>query len=655
MRGGKGSPRLGLEELAEAARAPVHLRPDPSAHNDSWFVLTGCRKGTVPKALVDHGPSAAERQLHRLVDAFGRHRVLVELWDHGDPLDRSRNDALATLAARAGVEIVATNNVHYATPRERPLATALAAIRARRPLDALDGWLPAAAGAHLRSPAEQHRRFARWPGAIERTTEIANACAFDLAMAAPHLPDFPVPPGHDEMSWLRELAWAGADYRYPPEPPQARRGQAPHRRRARPHRGARLRRLLPPRPRPRRVLPPREPLLPGPGQRGQLRRLLRPRHHQGRRRRARPPLRTVPLPGAGRAARHRPRHRARAPGGGHPVRLPPLRAGPGRPGGQRHHLPAPLRSAGDGQGRRPLTRRRRRRGQVGRGLDPAGSRSRRRRRPHQAENRRGSRDPAAGARPRPPGAGLPPPPRHPLRRHGHRRPPAGRVLPDRVGDDGEPLRPPVGQGRLRRGRPREVRPPRPRHADDAAPGRRPDPGAPGSRDRPGHHPPGGRRLRPPLRRRHRRRLPGREPGPDGHPAEAAAENVLRHRHRGGAHPPGPDPGRFRAPLHPPPPGRGAGHLPPPAPRRLPGQDTGRAAVPGAAHADGHRRGQLHPRRGRPAPPGHGLQALPRADGRLCGNASWRAWRRTASPARWPTRSPTSSRPSPTSVSPRATR
>jgi error-prone DNA polymerase len=220
MRGGKAAPRLSLEELAAAATAPVHLHPNPSPQNDSWFVLTGCRKGTVPRALVDHGPAAAEQALHRLAAAFGAERVLVELWDHGDPLDRSRNDTLAQLAARTGVDIVATNNVHYATARERPLATALAAIRSRRSLDSLDGWLPAAAGAHLRSAAEQHRRFARWPGAVERTVEIAAACAFDLAMAAPHLPDFPVPPGHDEMSWLRELAWKGAAHRYPPAHPK---------------------------------------------------------------------------------------------------------------------------------------------------------------------------------------------------------------------------------------------------------------------------------------------------------------------------------------------------------------------------------------------------------------------------------------------------
>jgi hypothetical protein len=83
-----------------------------------------------------------DRVAHHLVEAFGRDRVLVELWDHGDPLDRHRNDALAEAAIRAGVDVVATNNVHYATPQQRPLATALAAIRSRRSLDEIDGWLP---------------------------------------------------------------------------------------------------------------------------------------------------------------------------------------------------------------------------------------------------------------------------------------------------------------------------------------------------------------------------------------------------------------------------------------------------------------------------------------------------------------------------------
>ncbi|MDQ1520731.1 MAG: error-prone polymerase [Actinomycetota bacterium] len=213
LRGEKGAPRLTLEQLAEAAVSPVWLDQESRC---SWFVLTGCRKGPVASALARDGPAAARRALDRLVAAFGRDRVLVELWDHGDPLDRHRNDALAQLALSADVDVVATNNVHYATQAQWPLATALAAVRARRPLDEIDGWLPASAFAHLRSSAEQARRFARWPGAVERTVDVARACAFDLKLAAPQLPDYPVPDGHTEMTWLRELVRRGAAVAYPP-------------------------------------------------------------------------------------------------------------------------------------------------------------------------------------------------------------------------------------------------------------------------------------------------------------------------------------------------------------------------------------------------------------------------------------------------------
>ena len=88
----------------------------------------------MPAALVRDGPAAATKQLQRLISLFGRERVVMELWDHGDPLDSARNDALAEIAARHDVVCVATNDVHYATPQHRRLATALSAVRARRSL-----------------------------------------------------------------------------------------------------------------------------------------------------------------------------------------------------------------------------------------------------------------------------------------------------------------------------------------------------------------------------------------------------------------------------------------------------------------------------------------------------------------------------------------
>jgi error-prone DNA polymerase len=203
LRGSKGRPVVDLDELGSLA-------------GGHWLVLTGCRKGAVPRALMDDGLAAAQRELDHLIGTFGRCHVKVELWDHGDPRDTARNDTLADLATRCGVETVATNNVHYATPRRWHLASAQAAIRARRSLDELEGWLPAAGAAHLRSGDEQAARFARYPGVIECTTALAVSSAFDLRLVAPRLPDFPVPAGHTEATWLRQLTMEGALRRYGP-------------------------------------------------------------------------------------------------------------------------------------------------------------------------------------------------------------------------------------------------------------------------------------------------------------------------------------------------------------------------------------------------------------------------------------------------------
>jgi len=163
----------------------------------------------VPAALVEFGPVAAARELDRLIDRFGTESVVVELFDHDDPLDSARNDALAALAVRSDLGIVATNVVHHARPSGRRLASVLASVRSGRPLDELDGWLPAAGAAYLRSGAEQSRRFARYPGAVEFSAELGRACAFDLRLVAPKLPDFPVPAGHSEMTFLRQLVNEG--------------------------------------------------------------------------------------------------------------------------------------------------------------------------------------------------------------------------------------------------------------------------------------------------------------------------------------------------------------------------------------------------------------------------------------------------------------
>ncbi len=207
LAGEKGAPRFTMSDLD---------RWVDDAELDHWLVLTGCRKGAVPRALEREGPAAAAGVLASLIDRFGRHNLAVELWDHGAPLDSARNDAMVDLALEVGVEPVATNNVHYAAPARRRLATALAAVRARRSLDEMEGWLGPASVAHLRSGDEQARRFARYPGVVERAAELGLDCAFDLSLVAPQLPPFSCPDGLTEMGYLRRLVEEGGVHRYGP-------------------------------------------------------------------------------------------------------------------------------------------------------------------------------------------------------------------------------------------------------------------------------------------------------------------------------------------------------------------------------------------------------------------------------------------------------
>ncbi|XPP25588.1 MAG: error-prone DNA polymerase [Leucobacter sp.] len=202
----KGRPLYEIEALAAAS-------------GGEWVILSGCRKGAVRRALDTatnrrDGEAAARGEIDRLIALFGRDRVFVELTDHGHPGDDVRADRLAALAGEARLPTLVTGNVHYATPAQAPLAEAMAAIRARRSLDELDPYLPATGGARLRSGSAMRRRFAQHPDAVARTVPLARELSFPLRAASPELPNFEVPEGHTQMSWLRRLVWEGAERNY---------------------------------------------------------------------------------------------------------------------------------------------------------------------------------------------------------------------------------------------------------------------------------------------------------------------------------------------------------------------------------------------------------------------------------------------------------
>ncbi|MET9199768.1 error-prone DNA polymerase, partial [Gordonia sp. NPDC003585] len=123
------------------------------------------------------------------------------------------------------VTTVATTGAHFAGPRRRKLAMAMAAARARTDIETIAGWMPGVAGAHLRSGDEMARLLPAHRDAIDNAVGLAADCAFELGLIAPELPPFDVPDGHTEISWLREMTMTRARRRYgtPTEHPQAYR------------------------------------------------------------------------------------------------------------------------------------------------------------------------------------------------------------------------------------------------------------------------------------------------------------------------------------------------------------------------------------------------------------------------------------------------
>ncbi|HET6971681.1 MAG TPA: error-prone DNA polymerase, partial [Phenylobacterium sp.] len=128
--------------------------------------------------------------------------------------DLQRLSRLADLAQRCGAPMVATNDVLYHAPERRPLQDVLTCIREGCTIHEAGLRLAANAERHLKAPDEMARLFAKFPGAVERSAEIAGRIAFDLSQLRYEYPDEPVPPGKTAIQHLRDLTWEGAQWRF---------------------------------------------------------------------------------------------------------------------------------------------------------------------------------------------------------------------------------------------------------------------------------------------------------------------------------------------------------------------------------------------------------------------------------------------------------
>jgi error-prone DNA polymerase len=198
-----------------------HLRGGKQEAVVAWSEVERHAEGLT--TLVHGNDEVAPAFLERARASFAAGRVFVDV---ARPLDRAACAAerrAVDLADTAGVPVVATGDVRHALPEGRQLLDTLTCLKFKTSLDRAGRKLARNAERHLRARHAMSERFADRPEWVRASRAIAERCEFSLADLGYRFPQFPVPPGETQASYLRHIAFDGAGHRYGrPLPTRAR-------------------------------------------------------------------------------------------------------------------------------------------------------------------------------------------------------------------------------------------------------------------------------------------------------------------------------------------------------------------------------------------------------------------------------------------------
>ncbi|MDB5510854.1 MAG: polymerase alpha subunit, partial [Enterovirga sp.] len=178
----------------------------------SWDDLPAWSEGQHAVLLTDMPDGTLPADLARLRAIFGR-RASCALTRRFRPDDHLHLAGVAALAAAARVRTVATGDVLYHCEERRALQDVVTCIRLGLKIDEAGFALEHHADRHLRHPAETERLFARFPEALARSVEIADACRFDLGELTYQYPSEVVEPGRTAHETLERRTWEAASAR----------------------------------------------------------------------------------------------------------------------------------------------------------------------------------------------------------------------------------------------------------------------------------------------------------------------------------------------------------------------------------------------------------------------------------------------------------
>ena len=183
-------------------------------YSDGLIATTGCLGGHVLQSLLNGDEKGAIEKAARLQDIFGRDNLFVELQDHGLPAQRETNPKLIDIAEKIGAPLLATNDSHYTHQEDHESHDALLCVQTGALLSDAKRFKFEGSEHYLKSAAEMRYLFREVPSACDNTLWVAERADLQIEFGKPLLPNFPVPEGFDDTSYLEHLTWEGAKKRW---------------------------------------------------------------------------------------------------------------------------------------------------------------------------------------------------------------------------------------------------------------------------------------------------------------------------------------------------------------------------------------------------------------------------------------------------------
>ncbi len=183
-------------------------------HHEGLVCLSACLGGEVPQHLLHGRPGEAKRAALRYKEVFGEDFYL-ELQDHSMPEQKKVNPLLIELAAEIGVQLVATNDVHYLEREDAKMQDVLICIGTGKNIEDEERFQIGTEQLYMKSGEQMAALFPHVPEAIANTAVIADKCNLELEFGRHILPAFrPIPEGMDAGTYLAELCRQGLESRY---------------------------------------------------------------------------------------------------------------------------------------------------------------------------------------------------------------------------------------------------------------------------------------------------------------------------------------------------------------------------------------------------------------------------------------------------------